>query len=148
MDGSQVNESSAFTYKSILIMQSRLLGETSRVFANADPYCVSDYVNQYVGSHRIQLPKHGQPNAALSHREFGNLDLCRIRYGAGVQVTSPALETVFHLQILLQSGVTVSHRLSLYTLGCVHHQQCALTGGQRTGYFVTEVNMPGSIDEV
>ncbi len=104
MDDSPDIESSAFTYKSNLIMESRLLGETSRVFANADPYCVSDYVNQHVGLHSIQLPRRGQPSAALSHREFGNLDLCRIRYGAGVHVTSPALETVFHLQILLQGN--------------------------------------------
>jgi len=81
---------------------NRLLNEKSRLFANADPYVVSDYVNQHVGSHCIRLPKSGRPAASLSHRSFGSLDLCRISYGGSVRVTSPALETIYHLQVLLQ----------------------------------------------
>ena len=81
---------------------NRLLNEKSRLFANADPYAVSDYVNQHVGSHCIRLPKSGRPAASLSHRSFGSLDLCRISYGGSVRVTSPALETIYHLQVLLQ----------------------------------------------
>ena len=80
---------------------NRLLNEKSRLFANADPYAVSDYVNQHVGSHCIRLPKSGRPAASLSHRSFGSLDLCRISYGGSVRVTSPALETIYHLQVLL-----------------------------------------------
>lgn len=83
-------------------MDSRLLDRKSQIFFKADPHTVSDYVNQHVGSHRIRLPKSGQPAASLSHRAFGGLDLCRISYGGSVQVTSPALETIYHLQILLQ----------------------------------------------
>lgn len=81
---------------------NRLLNEKSRLFANADPYAVSDYVNQHVGSHCIRLPKSGRPAASLSHRSFASLDLCRISYGGSVRVTSPALETIYHLQVLLQ----------------------------------------------
>lgn len=89
-------------YKSNYDMDSRLLDKKSRVFLNADPYAVSDYVNQHVGSHCIRLPRSGQPEASLSHRVFGSLDLCRISYGASVQVTSPALETIYHMQVLLR----------------------------------------------
>nr|WP_313404597.1 AraC family transcriptional regulator [Pseudomonas sp.] len=79
-----------------------MLNEKSRLFANADPYAVSDYVNQHVGSHCIRLPNSGRPAASLSHRSFGSVDLCRISYGGSVRVTSPALETIYHLQVLLQ----------------------------------------------
>ncbi|WP_442969163.1 AraC family transcriptional regulator [Pseudomonas sp. Q1-7] len=82
-------------------MDSRLLSERSRVFERADPYAVSGYVNQHVGSHCIRLPAAGHPEASLNHRKFANLDLCRISYGGAVRVTSPALETIYHLQILL-----------------------------------------------
>ncbi len=83
-------------------MDRRLLNEKSLVFANADPHAVSDYVNQHVGAHRILLPSSGHPEASLNHRAFGSLDLCQISYGSRVQVTSPALETLYHLQILLR----------------------------------------------
>ncbi|MCY1283604.1 HTH-type transcriptional activator RhaS [compost metagenome] len=82
-------------------MESRLLSERSSVFERADPYAVSDYVNQHVGSHCIRLPSVGHPQASLNHRKFASLDLCRISYGGVVRVTSPALETIYHLQILL-----------------------------------------------
>ena len=85
-------------------MNCHLLSEKSRVFRNADPYAVSDYVNEHVGAHCIRLPQSGQPEASLSHRTFGSLDLCRISYGASVRVTSPALETLYHLQILLKGS--------------------------------------------
>ncbi|MFK3973285.1 AraC family transcriptional regulator [Pseudomonas sp. NPDC087358] len=79
-----------------------LLSERSQIFDRADAYAVSDYVNQHVGSHCIRLPPRGRPEASISHRTFSSLDLCRISYGAPVRVTSAALETIYHLQILLQ----------------------------------------------
>jgi len=82
-------------------MECRLLNEKSLVFERADPYAVSDYVNQHVGQHCIRLPQVGKPEASLSHRKFASLDLCRISYGGSVRVTSPALETIYHLQVLL-----------------------------------------------
>nr|BFE97077.1 AraC family transcriptional regulator [Pseudomonas brassicacearum subsp. brassicacearum] len=78
-----------------------LLSERSQIFDRADAYAVSDYVNQHVGSHCIRLPPRGRPEASISHRTFSSLDLCRISYGAPVRVTSTALETIYHLQILL-----------------------------------------------
>jgi len=82
-------------------MHTPLLGQRSEVFNQADPHAVSFYVNQHVGSHRIQLPKASRPLAHLNHRTFAELDLCRITYGAPVRVVSPALERYFHLQVLL-----------------------------------------------
>jgi len=78
-----------------------LLSERSQIYDHADAYAVSEYVNQHVGNHRIRLLPKGRPQASISHRTFSSLDLCRISYGAPVRVTSPALETVYHLQILL-----------------------------------------------
>ncbi|WP_095077135.1 AraC family transcriptional regulator [Pseudomonas sp. Irchel s3h17] len=83
-------------------MQAHLLSERSSVFVQADPYAVSGYVNQHVGSHCIRLPRSGSPQASLNHSKFASLDLCRISYGGSVRVTSPALETIFHLQVLLK----------------------------------------------
>ena len=82
-------------------MESRLLSERSSVFHHADPYAVSDYVNQHVGQHCIGLARTTHPQASLSHRKFAELDLCRISYGGSVRVTSPALESIYHLQVLL-----------------------------------------------
>lgn len=82
-------------------MGSILLTERSKVFERSDPYAVSGYVNQHVGAHCIRLPAIGHPEASLSHRKFASLDLCRISYGGAVRVTSPALGTIYHLQILL-----------------------------------------------
>lgn len=97
-------------------MITDLLSASSSVFHRADPYAVSDYVNEHVGGHRIRMPATGHPCASLSHRNFSKLDLCRISYGASVRVTSPALESIFHLQILLR-GHCVSrsgkHELAL-----------------------------------
>lgn len=80
-----------------------LLNTKSRIFDRADPHAVSEYVNQHVGAHCIQLPRTGHPQASLSHCTFGKLDLCKLSYGGSVHVTSPALETIYHLQ-LLQRG--------------------------------------------
>ncbi|NIE78471.1 AraC family transcriptional regulator [Pantoea sp. Ap-967] len=85
-------------------MESRLLSERSSVFHHADPYAVSDYVNRHVGQHCIGLSHSTHPQASLSHRSFAELDLCRISYGGSVRVTSPALESIYHLQVLLRGN--------------------------------------------
>jgi hypothetical protein len=83
-------------------MDSCLLSAASCVFDRADPYAVSSYVNEHVGGHAIRMPTIGHPEASLNHRKFASLDLCRISYGGSVRVTSPALETIYHLQVLLR----------------------------------------------
>lgn len=85
-------------------MVNRLLSERSSVFHHADPYAVSDYVNRHVGQHCIGLSRTTHPQASLSHRKLAELDLCRISYGGSVRVTSPALETIYHLQVLLHGN--------------------------------------------
>lgn len=82
-------------------MQTQLLSARSQVFHHADPLAVSDYVNQHVGNHCIELPRRGSPQANVNHRKFSSLDLCRLSYGGSVRVTSAALENIYHLQILL-----------------------------------------------
>ncbi len=82
-------------------MESHLLSERSRVFRNVEPYTVSEYVNRHVGQHCIGRSKSIHSQASLNHRKFAELDLCRISYGGSVRVTSPALETIYHLQVLL-----------------------------------------------
>lgn len=101
-------------------MNASLLSERSRVFERADPYAVSGYVNRHVGTHCIRLPAAGRPQASLDHRTFASLDLCRISYGAAVRVTSPALESIFHLQILLRG----------HCLWCGGGQEHALAPGE------------------
>lgn len=81
-----------------------MLSKASQVFTNADPYMVSDYVNEYVGAHRINLPNKKVAEARLCHRGFGSLDLCRISYGSSVRVTSSGLNTCYHLQVLLKGN--------------------------------------------
>ncbi|MDD0975985.1 AraC family transcriptional regulator [Pseudomonas fontis] len=96
-------------------MGSQLLSERSRVFERADPYAVSDYVNQHVGSHCLRLPRTGDLAASINHRKFASLDLCRLSYGGKARITSPALGTLFHLQILLKGHCRSSYR------GAEHH---------------------------
>jgi len=84
------------------MMQAQLLSQRSTVFDQADPHAVSGYVNQHVGNHCILMPRTGHPLASLNHRKFASLDLCRISYGGSVRVTSGALETIYHLQVLLR----------------------------------------------
>jgi AraC-like DNA-binding protein len=85
-------------------MQAQLLSQRSRIFDHADPYAVSGYVNQHVGNHCILMPRVGRPLASLDHRKFASLDLCRISYGASVRVTSGALDSIYHLQVLLRGN--------------------------------------------
>ncbi|MDT9673993.1 AraC family transcriptional regulator [Pseudomonas sp. JV414] len=86
------------------MMQVQLLSHRSRVFDHADPYAVSGYVNQHVGNHCLQMPRAGRPLASLDHRKFASLDLCRISYGASVRVMSHALDSIYHLQVLLRGN--------------------------------------------
>lgn len=85
-------------------MDTPLLSDRSSVFRHADPYVVSDFVNRHVGQHCIGLARTAHPEASLSHRQFGDLGLCRISYGGSVRVTSPSLETAYHLQVLLNGN--------------------------------------------
>lgn len=82
-------------------MSSLELDRQSAVFERADPALVSHYVNEHIGPHRISVRRRSGPAAALRHRHWAALDLCQIQYGTRVHVTSPALEDIYHLQIVL-----------------------------------------------
>lgn len=83
-------------------MLTGFLNGQSQVFSGADPFEVSDYVNQHVGNHGLQLSGNGQTHASLSHRKAGSLDLCRLSYGAQARVVSPGLPDIYHLQFILR----------------------------------------------
>jgi len=84
------------------MVEQLLSNQQSAVFNLADPYAVSGYVNEHLGSHSIHLSRSQALVSNLLHRKFANLDLCRISYGSDVRVTSPALENFYHLQLLLR----------------------------------------------
>ena len=53
-----------------------------------------------------------------------------------------------YLQVVVHRQIGVGQGLGLDALGCVHHQNRSLAGGQGTGNLVVEVHMAGGIDEV
>ncbi len=63
-------------------MISRLLQEPSKRYTDADPYEVSEYVNQHIGNHRLILNGDRESSATLHHRKAGGIDLCRLSYVA------------------------------------------------------------------
>lgn len=85
-------------------MSVLFLTEQSLIFELAEPQDVSDYVNKYIGQHCIILTGYRGVRASLNHRALADLDLCRITYGGSVGVSSPALNDVYHIQILLRGS--------------------------------------------
>lgn len=78
------------------------LNEQSAIYSGANPYDVSDYVNQHVGSHDLKIRGHGKGSARLNHRRFGMVDLCRLSYGGEAQIVSSGLSDIYHVQFILQ----------------------------------------------
>ncbi|UCV01682.1 AraC family transcriptional regulator [Dechloromonas denitrificans] len=83
-------------------MSFHFLDKKSLVYSSADPYEVSNYVNQHVGSHNLRLMRKGQDGAVLNHRKLGRVDLCRITYGSEAHVKSDGLSDFYHMQIILK----------------------------------------------
>ncbi len=100
-------------------MERYLRDSKSLIFDRSDPYRVSDYINQHVGSHGIRLPNAHTFEASLSHQKFGRLDLCRVSYGGKVRVVSPGLEQFYHAQLILRGQCLYKDSLSenLFTPG-------------------------------
>ena len=95
-------------------MTPNFLQGRSNVFSAANPYEVSDYVNQHVGSHGLQLSRNGQSTASLSHCKAGSLDLCRLSYGAQARIVSEGLPDIYHVQFILRGHCRyVLHRDAL-----------------------------------
>ena len=53
-----------------------------------------------------------------------------------------------YVQIVIQGQVYVGQRLGLDSLGGVHHQDRAVTGGKASGYLVIEIHMSWSVNQV
>jgi AraC-like DNA-binding protein len=85
-------------------MSLNFLKQESSVFAGVDPFAVSDYVNQHVGSHALSLSHNASANASLKHRKAGSLDLCRLSYGAQARVVSEGLPDIYHVQFILRGN--------------------------------------------
>ena len=85
-------------------MPLQFLNQKSSVFAAANPFDVSDYVNQHVGSHGLQLSTSGKTSASLNHRKAGSLDLCRLSYGAKARIVSEGLPDIYHVQFILRGN--------------------------------------------
>lgn len=83
-------------------MDRVLLSEQSRVFTACAPGQVSEYVGRHLGSHRLQIGRDSAARASLAHRPFATLDLCRLHYAGQVRILAPALDELYHLQILLR----------------------------------------------
>ena len=49
---------------------------------------------------------------------------------------------------MVHRQVNVRHRLGLYSLGGINHQQCTLTGAETAGNFVRKIYVPRSVDQV
>ncbi|MCV2219757.1 AraC family transcriptional regulator [Thauera sp. Sel9] len=82
-------------------MSLQFLNGSSKVFAAANPFEVSEYVRANVGTHSLRLSNAGHASASLSHRRAGMLDLCRLRYGAQARILSEGLGDIYHAQFIL-----------------------------------------------
>ncbi len=96
------------------MMAFQFLDGSSKVFAAANPFQVSEYVRENVGTHSLRLSNGGAATASLSHRRAGTLDLCRLRYGAQARIVSEGLGDIYHAQFILQGHC--SYRLAHTTL--------------------------------
>lgn len=83
-------------------MSLNFLKQESSVFAGVNPFEVSDYVNQHVGSHALRLSNNSNASASLNHRKAGSLDLCRLSYGAQARIVSEGLPDIYHVQFILR----------------------------------------------
>ncbi|KXO06844.1 AraC family transcriptional regulator [Marinobacter excellens] len=77
-------------------------------FNFARPEAVSEFVNQKVGRHTLEVIKCDAARSRLGFKEFSGLGLTSISYGSEVRVKSPELESVFHLQIITRGTCYVS----------------------------------------
>ena len=83
-------------------MSLDFLKQQSNIFSGVNPFEVSYYVNQHVGSHDLHLSNSGKTSASLNHRKAGSIDLCRLNYGAQARIVSEGLPDIYHVQFILR----------------------------------------------
>ena len=93
-----------------------MLTDKSRVFTGVDPFQVSDYVNEHVGSHYLDGSRCLGEQAILCHKHFGSIDLGQIKYGADVTVLTDGLQACYHLQMMLNGNCLYAVQVHEYVL--------------------------------
>lgn len=73
---------------------------TSTIFQGAHPEEVSAFVNQHIGGHSLDMLSGENHAASLSFGEFAGFGLSRISYGNHVRVRTPALDGIYHFQVV------------------------------------------------
>ena len=72
----------------------------STVFQGVHPEEVSAFVNQHIGGHSLDLLGGENHVASLSFGEFAGFGLSKISYGNPVRVKTPALDDIYHFQVV------------------------------------------------
>lgn len=85
----------------------QLAGTT--VLHQAHPEEVSSFVNEHIGHHRMEVLRGESESASLSFSEFAGFGLSQISYGNQVRIKSPALESIYHLQVVTK-GECIWHQ--------------------------------------
>ncbi|QSR34326.1 AraC family transcriptional regulator [Marinobacterium iners] len=74
------------------------------VFDGVHPLKVSEYMNQHVGTHRLEIINTNKKNrtfsAKLSYRVFADMGLARVSYGDEVRICCLGLSDVYHLHVV------------------------------------------------
>jgi len=73
---------------------------TSTIFHGVHPEEVSAFVNQHIGGHSLDMLGGDNRAASLSFGEFAGFGLSKISYGNSVRVKTPALDDIYHLQVV------------------------------------------------
>lgn len=88
---------------------SRPLLSSGTVFYRADPYMVSEYINQHIGKHSFDLQSRSA-KATLRHKSFGPVGLSCINYGGRALVRSPGLKEDYHLQVIVDGNCSIRYK--------------------------------------
>ena len=82
---------------------------TSTIFHGAHPEEVSAFVNKHIGGHSLDLIGGENHAASLSFGEFAGFGLSRISYGNHVRVKTPALDDIYHFQVVTRGECRWRH---------------------------------------
>lgn len=78
------------------------LSAGATVFHGAHPEEVSSFVNEHIGPHRLEMLGQRECSSTLSFKEFAGFGLSQLHYGNHVRIKSPALDAIYHLQIVIR----------------------------------------------
>jgi len=84
-------------------MLSEILNQ-SMVYTSDYPSNVSDYVNKYLGKHRLVLTEKEKLGSSLSYKEFSKIGLSKISYGNNARVVCDGLVDIYHFQMILRGS--------------------------------------------